>query len=305
LRPAGSDDLGVRRAMDGRILPFLVAAMAFLAALSLGGVTGATALARHWRVDAAAVLTVQVPDPDKPTQGDGGTRLAKVLDLLRQTPGVAQARPLSDEEMAELLRPWLGRDAERISLPLPAVIEVRLAEDTQAPADLAPRLAAAVPGTMVEDHGPWLRRLSGLARSLRACAMAVLVLVAAIAAGVIVVATRSGLVMRRTAIEIVHGLGATDGYVAGRFARRITWLTALGAFAGTLAALPVLVALAGVAAPLAGSGNAALAPPYWEPTWNTLPQSLWALLPCLPVAAAVIGWVTAQGTVRLWLRRLP
>ena len=52
----------------------------------------------------------------------------------------------------------------------------------------------------------------------------------------------------------MHGLGATDGYIAGRFAGRAT--AARGdraALAGAVLALPVLLALAGLAAPFAGS----------------------------------------------------
>ena len=69
-------------------------------------------------------------------------------------------------------------------------------------------------------------------------------------------AGRAGLSTRREAIEIVHGLGATDRYIAGRFAKRATLLAAAGASGGALAALPVLLALAGIAAPFVGPGIA-------------------------------------------------
>jgi cell division transport system permease protein len=36
-----------------------------------------------------------------------------------------------------------------------------------------------------------------------------------------------------------------------------------------------------------------------------LPSGLWLALPTLPLAAAAIGLLTAQATVRRWLRRLP
>ena len=36
-----------------------------------------------------------------------------------------------------------------------------------------------------------------------------------------------------------------------------------------------------------------------------LPAALWLTLPGLPIATAAIGFVTAQVTVRRWLRRLP
>ena len=113
----------------------------------------------------------------------------------------------------------------------------------------------------------------------------------------IAVATRAGLAARRDAIEIVHGLGATDGFIAGRFASRATVLTAAGACLGALVALPVLLGLAALAAPFTGMGTEAASMPG-------LPAPLWAALPALPAGAAAIGWVTAQGTVRGWLRRL-
>src|SRR5580692_11588361 len=128
LRPAGFDELGLRRAISDRMLPFLVAAMAFLAAMALAGWVGAASLARHWQQGAGSALTVQVPRPTEPAAQGGGSRLDRVVALLVGTPGVADARPLSDEELAELLRPWLGGGAERLALPLPAVIAVRLSD---------------------------------------------------------------------------------------------------------------------------------------------------------------------------------
>ena len=222
--------------------------------------------------------------------------------MLAGTPGIAEARPLSDDELAELLRPWLGSGAERLALPLPAVIAVRLADAGLELGPLAARLDAVAPGTLVESHGVWIRRLAVLARSLQACAGVALLLVAAVAAAVIAVATRSGLVARREAIEIVHGLGATDGYIATRFARRATLLAAIGGAVGAVVALPVLLTLASLAAPFMGSAQDVISP---NEVLATLPATLWLALPGLPAAAAAIGFATAQGTVRRWLRRLP
>jgi cell division transport system permease protein len=307
LRPPGFDELGLRRALSDRMLPLLVAAMAFLAALALAGWFGTAALSRHWERGAGRSLTVQVPEPSALSVHGDQTRLAAVLTLLTGTPGVASAHALSDQELADLLKPWLGQrighGAERLAIPIPAVIAVSLTDST---ADLDPlfrRLTEAAPGTLVEDHGIWIRRLAVLVRSLQACAGLALLLVAGVAAAVIAVATRAGLATRREAIEIVHGLGATDAYIASRFAARATLLAAAGAAAGAVAALPILLALARMAAPFAGEAGAA--PETVSDALGTLPAPLWLALPCLPTCAAVIGFATAQTAVRRWLRRLP
>ena len=85
LRPSRFDELGLRRAMSDRLLPLLVAAMAFLAALAMAGWFGSAALARHWQEGAGAALTVQVPHADEPAAQGDGTRLASVLALLTGT----------------------------------------------------------------------------------------------------------------------------------------------------------------------------------------------------------------------------
>ncbi len=293
--------------MSDRMLPLLVAAMTFLATLALAGWFGSAALSRHWQQGAGSSLTVQVPRAGEPAAGvhggAGQTRLAAVLVLLTGTPGVASARALSDQELADLLRPWLGAASDRLAIPVPAVIAVRLTDSATDLASLSQRLSEAAPDTLVEDHGVWIRRLAVLARSLQACAAMALLLVALVAAAVIAVATRAGLSTRREAIEIVHGLGATDAYIAGRFAARATVLAAAGAGFGTFAALPVLLTLARLAAPFAG--DAGHAGGSLIDTLGALPVPLWLALPCLPLGSGAIGFATAHAAVRRWLRRLP
>jgi cell division transport system permease protein len=302
LRPARFDELGLHRAISDRMLPLLVAAMAFLAALALAGWVGAASLARHWQQGASMALTVQVPQPSAPAAQGGGSRSERVMATLAATAGIAQARPLSDEELGDLLRPWLGSGAERLAVPLPAVIAVRLGDPALDTDRLGRRLDEVAPGTLVESHGVWIRRLAVLARSLQACAALAVIVVAGVAAAVIAIATRGGLAARRESIEIVHGLGATDGYIAARFAGRATLLAAVGAAIGALLALPVLLALARMAAPFAG-GTAEAA--SLTDILATMPVALWLTLPGLPAVASVIGFLTAQDTVRRWLRRLP
>lgn len=292
LRPAGFDDLGLRHALADRMLPALVAAMAFLAALAIGGWTGAASLARGWQTGAASSLTVQVPQPDDQARAD------RVLTLLQQTQGIREARRLSSEQIEKLLHPWLGADSHDLGLPLPAVIAVRLDDPPPNLTSLRSELAAAAPDTLLEQEEIWAKRLARLVESLQACAALMLLIVAAVSAAVIAVATRGGLASRRDAIEIVHGLGATDSYIAGRFASRAAALAVIGAAVGTLTALPALLALARIAAPFASV-------PETSDLLALLPPGLWMVLAGLPLASAAIGWLTAQATVRAWIRRLP
>ncbi|MBB5694150.1 cell division protein FtsX [Muricoccus pecuniae] len=285
-RRVARDPLGLRRALSDRLLPGLVGAMALLAALALAGARGADRLADRWQAGAAAAVTVQVPDPTR-------ARMAAALEMLRGDSVVARAAEVGPERVAELLRPWIG-DAP--ALILPGVIELRLAAAPESLPRLAERLAEAVPGAELESHGIWVARLSALARSVQGVALAVLALVVGVAVAVVAVATRAGLASRREAIDVLHDLGATDRAIAGRFARRVALLAGLGALAGAAIAVPALAALSGLAMPLFGGGQASA---------GLLAELPWGILASLPPVAALIGWGTAQATVRRWLRRLP
>jgi len=301
-RASRADELGLRRALPGRMLPLLVAAMALLAALSVAGWIGTSALARQWREGAGTAMTVQVPRPNEPGAKPESTRLAAAVGLLSGTKGIASVHVLTEAELTDLLRPWLGESAGQLALPMPAVVAVRLTGEAIDLAALGRGLDDAAPGTALEDHGVWIRRLSALAFSLQACALLALTLVGAVSIAVIAVATRAGLAARRDAIEIVHGLGATDGFIAGRFARRTMLLAASGGFAGAVIAVPALLALAKFAAPFAEHPNPSPGPVM---LLSALPTPLWGSIAALPVAAVLIGFVTAQLTVRRWLRQLP
>jgi cell division transport system permease protein len=302
LRPSRADDLGLRRALSDRLLPALVAAMIFLAALALAGAEAASGLARHWHTGAASMIMVQVPRPmESAGQMNRGEAVAVAL---AGAPGVAAARRLSDAEIGTLLRPWLGEDPARLSLPLPALFEVRLTEQgaQSAPAALDALLTQAAPGTLVERSGVWMTRLAELVDSLQACAGLALVVVAFVATAMVSVATRAGLAARRDAIEIVHSLGASDGMIARQFSRRITSLVLAGAILGLVLSVPVLLSLATLSAPFQ---PAATVPPAPGALLAALPPLLWVALAALPVGAALIGWLTAQTTVRGWLAELP
>lgn len=297
-RQAQFDELGLRRALSDRMVPFLVAAMAFLAALAIAGWLGAAVLTRHWESGAGAILTVQLPNPAQPSATGAETRLVAVQALLAAAPGVDSAETLTDAQLSTLLRPWLGADIKKLAIPVPAVIAVHMAPDTTDLTGLAAQLAKAAPGTIVEDQAAWAGRLGILARSLQLCAGLVLLIVTLVTAAVISVATCSGLAARREAIVIVYQLGATDSYIARRFATRVAALAYLGGLIGGICALPVMFLLATLAAPLAAAPGA-------NATADLLPPLLWFLPVILPGATAVIGYVTTQILMHRWLRRLP
>ena len=250
--------------------------MALLAALALAGAMAAESLSARWGGGAAAAILVQVPPGVDPQAA--ARRIAAL-------PNIAEAVPLDRARLSELLRPLIGSVD---SLPLPVLIEIRLMS-LNSPAELATTIQMAVPGASVEAHGVWIAQLLDLVVGMQRLAWVVLLLVAAVSMILVVITTRSGLSALRGTIGILHDMGTTDRMIADRFAARLAWLSALGAVAGSVAAVPVLLVLAMMAASILGPVTA----------------STWIGIASIPVVAALIAWLTAQLTVRHWLRALP
>lgn len=275
----GRDPLGLRRALSDRLLPALVGAMALLAALAIAGADGAGRLAERWQQGEAGQILLQLPRE---------TPLEPVLARLAALPGVAAVAAVPEDRLRQLLAPWLG---EVPGLPLPRMIAITLQLET----DQIPLLEAvqAIPGAQLELQSEAVRLAMRLADGLRGLSLAMLGIIGLVAAALVAVATRAGIAARSETILILHELGARDGDIAGRFARRLALLCALGALGGLAFAIPALWFLAMQAIPVVLARDAMA---------DDLP---WALLAILPPAAALIGWITALITLRAWLRRLP
>ena len=282
-RDAGGrgDPIGLRGALADRLLVALIAAMALFATCALAGHEAVSQLAKRWQQGANAAVTVQIPNPTP-------ARMEAALGALRALPVVHEAQAVDPGRMAELLRPWLGDVA---GLPLPGVIELRLADLAADPVLIGDRVAEAVPGAVTEAHGVFVARLAALARALSAAALAAMLLVAVVGACVVVLAVRAGIAVRRDSVMVLHMLGAPDRDIAGRFARRTAWLALSGGLLGVALAVGVVWVLVQLAGPMLP-----------DITTENLPL---LGLAAIPVSAALIAWVATVASILLWLRRLP
>jgi cell division transport system permease protein len=255
--------------------------MALFAACALAGHEAVSQMAKRWQQGANAAVTVQIPNPTP-------ARMEAALGALRALPAVREAQAVDPGRMAELLRPWLGDVA---GLPLPGVIELRLADLAADPVLIGDRVAEAVPGAVTEAHGVFVARLAAVARALSAAALVVVLLVAVVGASVVVLAVRAGIAARRDSVMVLHMLGAADRDIAGRFARRTAWLALLGAILGVGLAVGVVWALLQLAGPML-------------PKITTQDLPLLGLA-AIPLSAALIAWAATIASILLWLRRLP
>jgi cell division transport system permease protein len=215
--------------ISGRALVAVIAIMTFLAALTTGAVILVHAAAGDWQSEVAREVTIQVRHV---TGRDIETDVLRSAELARKFPGIAEVRPYSREESARLLEPWLGAGLKLDDLPVPRLVVVRLDADAADLAGLRRILAAEVPAASLDDHRNFVDRMRAMANTAVFGGLTILTLMLLSTVLTVVFATRSAMVANRTVIEVLHFIGAKNGFIARHFERRFLWLGLQGGAIG-------------------------------------------------------------------------
>lgn len=224
--------------ISGRALLAVIAIMTFLAALTLGAVVLVRSAAGEWQSAVAREVTIQVR-PGDTIEAD----VRKAVALASAVPGVSSARAYSKEESANLLQPWLGSGLALDELPVPRMIVVRIAPgETPDLTALRKQLAEQVPRASLDDHRAFVDRMRAMARSAVLVGLCILALVIAATMLSVMFATRGAMSTNRQIIEVLHVIGAKQGFIAGEFQRHFLLLGLKGAGIGGAAAM-ILFAL--------------------------------------------------------------
>ena len=285
-----------RRLMpDGRLagpMPWVLAIMAFLTALATATGIGLADSAASLKDALNGRLTIQVVDANP----DARVRTARALQQgLGRIPGVKTVVAVSDEQMRDLLAPWLGETQIDPDLPVPALIDVTLrSSDARAFATVTNTVRTIAPAARVDRQEAWLAPLSDLLHALTWLAVVVVGLMVAAMVAAVILSSRAALVAHGETIAVMHLMGASDAQIARLFQRRAVLDTLFGSVLGV--ALAVLAILT-IGRKLAEIGTAI-------PDQGGLGIHGWLALGALPLAAIVIALITARLTVLRALARM-
>ena len=241
-----------RGSIAGRSLTAVVAIMTFLAAVTAGSVMMVVSSASDWQSAVGREVTIQV----RPVSGrDIEADVRAAVAVARGTAGIAAVRAYTKKESEQLVEPWLGSGLPLNALPIPRMIVVKLTSGTTPDfAGLRAALAARVPSASLDDHRGWLDRMRDMAEAVVVAGIAILALVVIVTILSVTFATRGAMATNRPIVEVLHYVGATDGFIAGQFQRHFLLLGFKGGAIGGGSAL----LLFGIAAAASGwlSGGA-------------------------------------------------
>lgn len=267
---------------------FAAAAMAFLAVFALALSLASGRLAQKWGDELARSATIRIVAPldQRSAQTDAALR------ILETTKGVATARALTDAEQQALLAPWFGPDLALDTLPVPRLIEVIEDADGMDAAGLRLRLAAEVPGAILDDHARWRAPLVKAASRLRTLGWLSILLIGAAVAAMITLAAHAALAANAQVIAVLRLVGATDDYIAQAFIRRFTLRALFGAAVGMVLGMVAVILL-----PSASEDGGFL-------TGLGLQGWHWLLPLFIPIMAGGVAFIATGMAARRTLREL-
>jgi cell division transport system permease protein len=291
----GRIDLPLSSDPSTRLLPWIISVMVYLAVIMQSGALALAGATASWERGLSGRYTVQLPPIEGETGEETQTRISRAIRILEGTKGIVSARQVPLTDVAASLEPWLGAGTSVLDLPLPYLIDVTLGDDPDINLDqLRQQLAGAVDGAALDDHGVWRGQLSDLIGALQLLAATVILLIGASAVIAVIFATRSGIEVHREVIQVLHLIGATDGYIARQFQRHVFGLALKGSLIGALLAFATLgLFIWGVS-----EFDPMLMPGISLGMWQ------WASLCLVPALACFIAMRAARTTVMRALRHM-
>jgi len=224
-----------RSSVASTALTLVIAIMAFLASLTLGSVSLVNDTARGWQSDIAREVTIQV----RPLDGvDIEESLIKARQIAGSFAGVTSVTVVDEAATKRLLEPWLGAGLDLEELPVPRLVSVEVNENS--PPDLMAmriKLSQDMEGASLDDHRAWIDRLTTMARATIISGIIIFILMMSATVLTVVFATRGAMAGNQHVIEVLHFVGAEQGYIAGEFQRHFLLLGLKGALVGGLAAI--------------------------------------------------------------------
>lgn len=239
-------------------------------------------------------VTVSLPTAGLTETGDRDVQ--RILDVLSKAKEVASATVVPDDELQDLIEPWLGERLENDDLPLPRLIDVTLDPIALTNLDdLEQQLRSVVSDATIGVQIVGRDQAERQATFFRIVGITLGAVLLIGALGIVALITSLSLAMHNDTVALLRYMGAQDGYLSRQFERYALHSGLRGGLIGFFAAMLTVLAL------LYSIQNLELT--------NSIRLGLrpvdWIFLACVPVVAALLCTVTARMTALWGLGRMP
>lgn len=293
-------DLPLNKGSGGIFLKVLMGLMTILALFALSASFALSEITDRWSSGLENKATIEIPAED----GNGNILSQKainktsqnILSYLQNHQNVKTVEIMPEQEIKDMVSPWLGNDITFENVPLPGILSVTFKKkidiDTKT---LENRLKDFGNHVRLDTHGAWLADLLKFTGALNFAALLISTLISITTIVAVAGAVQSRMAIYDEELELLHLMGAGDRYISGQL-QRYSFITCFqGSAIGALIGM-VLLFFTGL---VLKQKNISLIPDF---DLNTL-QLL--VLITLPLFVALLGLITARQTVLRVLSKMP
>ncbi len=297
LLSAPFDELGLRQAHGTLMTSAMVAGIVILAAFAVAGWVGSHALAHNWKNGGGEMVTILIP---KHLQVEGEKEHMKLTTRILAQNGVRSIQILTAIQIEDLFRKWIDADVRDFHMPIPTVVTVNLTGGTENIARFDGWLIQQDPSIIVEVHADWASVVTNFWLSMDLAVSIVTLTIGVVTIGLIVMILHFTLSSQRQLILTIHQLGASDRYIMQRFVNRgLSPFITGGTVGGALTSIFLFELVAPLMSMAKGDATAYMADVL--PMFLPVPLWCWPVIP--PLASAIIGYITLNIILRVWLRQ--
>lgn len=293
-------DLPLTKSSGTAFLVLLMVLMSFLGLLALAASFAMGTMTERWSTGLENNMTVEIP-----AEGPDGQIMAavavkalahEIAQALEGNAAVRRVHVLSDEEIHDLVKPWLGEDLVLDEVPLPGLVALELKNSKPALLeDIRTQIKDIAPMARLDTHEKWLQDVLRFTGALQFAASLLTIVIGATAVIAVAGAVRSRLSEHKEEVELLHLMGATDNYISKQFQRHSFLLTLYGSLAGVVVGSLILKLIGWIS----GEVNANLLPEFKLSFFQL------ATMAVLPLFMSGIAIITARQTVMNVLKKLP
>jgi cell division transport system permease protein len=293
-------DLGLEQSGGAGFLSLLVGLMTFLTIMFLAAYFALGNLSARWSSGLENKITIEIPlnKADKSLRNEIELRnlTEKVKTKLERQDYIQSVTVLSTDELQDLITPWFSDSLSFGAMPMPRLISVNLhsSKADEANVELPKLLKKIDPTVRFDGHDEWLSNILKLADTLGFFMIFLGLIISITTCIAIAGAVKSRIAVHHADVELLHLIGAQDGYIARQFqkyALRLSLKGSLIGFACGICGIIILMLLTKT------KSNAAL------PEFDISTEDLMTLL-LLPIIFATLSVVTARFTVLKELKQM-
>lgn len=293
-------DIPLDNGSNAKFLVLLITLMTFLAVMALSASFALGNMTERWSSGLKNSITIEIPAEDE--RGELRSQVAisdladKVFNALQDYDAFENIEVMTQDQVNELIEPWLGSGLTLTDIPLPGLISVTLrnGEDINLPA-VQTELETINTTIRIDTHQDWLGDVLKFASTLQMAAFIVTFIVALTTIIAVASAIRSRIAEYKNDVQLLHFMGASDDYITRQFQRHAFMIGLEGGLIGLVSGGLIIAIFSAIL----GSGGGGVLPSFVLSSLHV------AVLLLLPVFICLLTSLTARRTVLASLSEMP